>query len=190
MKKQRKVHLDLQKTNEAKPRRMRVDAQRKKESLVQAATEVFATSGVDAQSGKLLRRRALASVRCTGIFRNGRISLRLLCRHRWMHARVQHLPFAAKYEPGEALARWLHRLMDLLGTKRGLAAALHSGDLAYSALPNYFMQHMNTALKSLLDAAVAAKAVRPGWTPTFSCGLSEPCATDATEKNLPMPGRW
>ena len=69
---------------------------------------------------------------------------------------------AAKYEPGEALARWLHRLMDFLGTKRGLAAALHSGDPAYSALPDYFMQHMSTALKSLLDAVVAVKAVRPG----------------------------
>ena len=26
----------------------------------------------------------------------------------------------------EALARWLHRLMDFVGAKRGLAAALHS----------------------------------------------------------------
>jgi len=41
---------------------------------------------------------------------------------------------ATKYGPGEALARWLHRLMDFFGTKRGLAAALHSGDIPPIAL--------------------------------------------------------
>jgi len=69
---------------------------------------------------------------------------------------------AAKYEPGEALARWLHRLMDFFGTKRGLAAALHSGDPAYSALPDYFLKRIHAALGRLIDAAVEAKVVRPG----------------------------
>jgi hypothetical protein len=32
---------------------------------------------------------------------------------------------ASKYEPGEALARWMQRYMDFVATKRGLAAALH-----------------------------------------------------------------
>ena len=69
---------------------------------------------------------------------------------------------AGECEPGEALARWLQRFMDFFATKRGLAAALHSGDPAYSALPGYFLQRMHSAARGLLDAAVAAKAVRPG----------------------------
>ena len=42
---------------------------------------------------------------------------------------------ACKYEPGEALTRWIQLFMDLLASKRGLAAALHSGDPTYSTLP-------------------------------------------------------
>ena len=34
---------------------------------------------------------------------------------------------------------WLHRYTEFLATKRGLAAALHSGDPAFDALPGYFM---------------------------------------------------
>jgi hypothetical protein len=49
-----------------------------------------------------------------------------------------------------------------VATKRGLAAALHSGDPAYSALPAYFMQRLEPALGSLLDAAVASGEIRPG----------------------------
>ena len=69
---------------------------------------------------------------------------------------------ASKYEPGEALVRWMQRYMDFVATKRGLAAALHSGDPAYRALPGYFDKRLRPALETLLKAAVAAGAVRPG----------------------------
>jgi hypothetical protein len=42
--------------------------------------------------------------------------------------------------------------------ERGLAAALHSG----IALPAYFNERLQPALRTLLDAAVAARVVRPG----------------------------
>lgn len=84
--------------------------------------------------------------------------------------------FASRYEPGEALVRWLHRFMDLLGTKRGLAAALHSGEPAYGALPGYFMQRIGTVLETLLQEAVAAEVIRSGinaedllWTVATMC---------------------
>ncbi len=67
---------------------------------------------------------------------------------------------ASKYEPAEALARWLHRYADFLSTKRGLAAALHSGDSAYAALPAYFDKRLRPALQGLLNTAVQAKALR------------------------------
>ena len=79
-----------------------------------------------------------------------------------MPVRMQPLSLASKHEPGEALARWMQRFVDFIATKRGLAAALHSGDPAYSALPGYFNKRLLPALKTLLDAAVAAGVVRPG----------------------------
>ena len=79
-----------------------------------------------------------------------------------MPVRMQPLSLASKHEPGEALARWMQRFVDFIATKRGLAAALHSGDPAYSALPGYFNKRLLPALKTLLDTAVAAGVVRPG----------------------------
>ena len=67
---------------------------------------------------------------------------------------------AAKHSPGEALSLWLYRFLDFITTKRGLAAALHTGDPAYAALPAYFDQRLKPALRGLLDAAVAAGEVR------------------------------
>jgi AcrR family transcriptional regulator len=72
---------------------------------------------------------------------------------------------AAEHEPGAALAMWLHRYTEFVATKRGLAAALHTGDPAYEALPDYFMQRLGPALGSLLDAAAAGGEIRPDVSP-------------------------
>ncbi len=67
---------------------------------------------------------------------------------------------AAEHGPGEALASWMQRFVDFVATKRGLGAALHSGDPAYESLPVYFEERLVPALQSLLDAAAAAGEVR------------------------------
>lgn len=67
---------------------------------------------------------------------------------------------AAEHGPGEALTLWLHRFTDFLATKRGLVAALHSGDSAYDALPAYFDQRFRPALTALLESAAEAGEVR------------------------------
>ena len=48
----------------------------------------------------------------------------------------------------------------LLGTKRGLASALHSGDPAFAGLAGYFLERLAPALSTLLDAAAAEGAIR------------------------------
>ena len=67
---------------------------------------------------------------------------------------------AAEHEPGAALANWLHRYTEFLATKRGFAAALHSGDPAFDALPGYFFERVAPALGSLLEAATATGEIR------------------------------
>jgi hypothetical protein len=64
------------------------------------------------------------------------------------------------FEPAEALTRWIDRFTELLGTKRGLASALHSGDPAFAGLPDYFLQRLGPTLSALLDAAAAEGAIR------------------------------
>ena len=152
---EQKLHQD------GKPRRMRADAQRKMNSLLQAAMEVFATSGVDAPVREIAER---AGVGLGTVYRHfpQRSHLIVAVFQSQVDACAEAVTvLASKYEPGEALARWMQRFVDFIATKRGLAAALHSGDPAYNALPVYFNKRLLPALKTLLEAAVTAKAVRP-----------------------------
>ncbi|HTN61408.1 MAG TPA: TetR/AcrR family transcriptional regulator C-terminal ligand-binding domain-containing protein, partial [Devosia sp.] len=59
-----------------------------------------------------------------------------------------------------ALALWLQRYVDFFTAKRGLSAALHTGNPALEPLPAYFTQRLRPALQTLLDAAAAAGEIR------------------------------
>ncbi len=48
------------------------------------------------------------------------------------------------------------RFTEFVATKRGLAAALHSGDTAYEPLAEYFSTHLGPTLERLLAAARAS----------------------------------
>ena len=160
MKKQLKERLD--EPADSKPRRMRVDAQRKMSSVLQAAMEVFAKSGVDAPVREIAER---AGVGLGTVYRHfpQRSDLIVAVFQSQVDACADAaVVIAKKYEPGEALGRWMQRFVDFIATKRGLAAALHSGDPAYNALPAYFNKRLLPTLKTLLDRAVAAGVVRPG----------------------------
>lgn len=162
MKKKITERTDEPKPEDGQPRRMRADGQRKMNSLLLAAMEVFAKSGVDAPVREIAER---AGVGLGTVYRHfpQRSDLIAAVFKNQMDACADAASvMASKYEPGEALARWMQRYVDFVGTKRGLAAALHSGDPAYNALPIYFNERLQPALKALLDAAVAAGKVRRG----------------------------
>lgn len=63
---------------------------------------------------------------------------------------------ALNHEPGEALSLWMGRLAEFVATKRDLGPALHSGDPAYQALPDFVHGQLMPALRRLLDAAASA----------------------------------
>jgi AcrR family transcriptional regulator len=162
MKKRIAVSTGDQERETSKPRQMRADGLRKMSSILDAAMEVFARSGVDAPVREIAER---AGVGLGTVYRHfpRRSDLIVAVFRTQMDACADAAPdLAGKHEPAEALARWMQRYMDFVATKRGLAAALHSGDPAYSALPRYFDKRLKPALETLLEAAVAAGGVRPG----------------------------
>jgi AcrR family transcriptional regulator len=147
---------------ERAPRRLRADAQRNIDSLLEAAKAVFGTSGVDAPAKQIAD---LAGVGVGTLYRHfpQRSDLVKAVFQREVDACANAATaLAAAHEPGAALAKWLHRYTEFLATKRGLATALHSGDPAYCALPAYFMQRLGPALRSLLEAATASGEIRGG----------------------------
>jgi AcrR family transcriptional regulator len=147
------------------PRRLRADAQRNIDSLLEAAKAVFGTSGVDAPAKEIAD---LAGVGVGTLYRHfpQRSDLVKAVFRREVDACADAAPaLAADHEPGAALEKWLHRYTEFLATKRGLAAALHSGDPAFDALPGYFMQRLGPTLRSLLEAATASGEIRAEISP-------------------------
>jgi AcrR family transcriptional regulator len=149
------------------PRRLRADAARNIDSLLEAAKAVFATSGVDAPAKEIAD---LAGVGVGTLYRHfpQRSDLVKAVFQREVDACADAAPaLAAAHAPGVALEKWLHRYTEFVATKRGLAAALHSGDPAFDALPGYFMERLGPALGSLLEAAAASGEIRADVSPRY-----------------------
>ncbi len=146
--------------NRDRTRRQRADAKRNVVALLEAATSVFARTGVDAPAKEITD---LAGVGVGTLYRHFPRRSDLIV------AVIQHevdacasaaMALSAERAPWEALTTWIGRFTELVGTKRGLASALHSGDPAFSDLPRYFMEHLEPALDGLLGAARASHEVR------------------------------
>ena len=141
-------------------RRVRADAQRNLDGLLQTAKVVFAKSGVDAPVREIAEK---AGVGIGTLYRHfpHRADLIAAVFRREMDACADAaVVLAAEHPPFEALAQWLQRYAALVATKRGFAKALHSGDPAFDPLAAYFDQRLRPALQKLLKSAVSAGEVR------------------------------
>jgi AcrR family transcriptional regulator len=141
-------------------RPVRADAQRNTDALLKAAMTVFATSGVDAPVREIAARAGVGVGTVYRHFpqRSGLIAA--VFRHEVDACADAAAVLASAHAPAEALGRWMHRYMEFIAAKRGLATALHSGDAAFETLPAYFERRLRPALRTLLDAAAAAGEVR------------------------------
>ncbi len=143
----------------------RVDAQRNIDALLAAATYEFAAQGVHVNVRAIAAR---ANVGTATLYRHFPLRSDLISAvfRREIDACAAEAPvLAASYDPDAALERWLQRYTGFIATKHGLAAALHSGDPAFNALPAYFQEHLSPALSTLLAGAEAAGVVRGGVDP-------------------------
>ena len=141
-------------------RPLRADAQRNTDALLEAALTVFATSGVDAPVREIAIKAGVGVGTVYRHFPQRSNLIAAVFRHE-VDACADAAPvLAAEHAPGEALALWMQRYADFIATKRGLAAALHSGNPAFNTLPAYFDQRLRPALQVLLDAAASAGEVR------------------------------
>ena len=141
-------------------RRVRADAQRNIDALLQASLAVFATSGVDAPVREIAEK---AGVGIGTLYRHfpQRSDLIAAVFRREIDACADAAPVLAdEYDPFNALANWMQRYAAFVATKHGLAKALHSGNPVFDSLPAYFQSRLLPAFRSLLDAAAAAGQIR------------------------------
>ena len=135
-------------------RRQRSDAKRNVVALVEAAKTVFEGSGVDAPAKEITD---LAGVGVGTLYRHfpRRSDLIVAVLQHEIDECVEAAEeLGTTLGPREALMDWIERFTDFVGTKRGLASALHSGDPAYDDLPQYLLDRLEPALQVLLARAV------------------------------------
>ena len=128
--------------------------------LLETALVVFATSGVDAPMREIAEQAGVGVGTIYRHFPKRADLIVAVIRHEIDACAGAASALAAKYEPSEALNRWVDRYADVIVAKRGLAAALHSGDPAYEGLPAYFEERLSPALDGLLQAAAAVGPIR------------------------------
>lgn len=147
-------------TEDRAQRPVRADARKNIDALLQAAAEVFASSGVDAPVREIASK---AGVGLGTMYRHfpQRSDLIVAIMRREMDACAEAADVLVKERaPAEAVSEWMQRFVGLVAAKRGLAAALHSGDPAYEQLPIYFEERLRPALRMLLDRAIDAGEIR------------------------------
>ncbi|WP_323989727.1 helix-turn-helix domain-containing protein [Nguyenibacter sp. L1] len=170
-------------------RRPRADAQRNLDALLRAAKAVFAESGVDAPVREIAERAGVGVGTVYRHFPQRAGLIAAVCRQE-MEACADAAPLLANANPPfEALMKWLQRYAAWVGTKRGLAKALHSGDPAFEALPAYFEQHLRPAFRTLFSSAVAAGVVRADVDPDDLLGAVASLCMSAHNSSADHAGR-
>src|SRR5450755_2307734 len=132
----------------------RADARRNADALLEAAKAVFAGSGVDAPAKEIAD---LAGVGVGTLYRHfpRRSDLIVAVLQHEIDECIEAAEvLGTTLSAWEALMGWIERFTDFVGTKRGLASALHSGDPAYSDLPQHLLDRLEPALQTLLAQAV------------------------------------
>jgi AcrR family transcriptional regulator len=141
-------------------RPVRADARRNIDALLRAARKVFDTSGVDAPVKEIADKAGVGIGTLYRHFPQRPDLIKAIIRKEVDACAAAASALGANHSPGEALALWMQRLVDLVATKRGLGAALHSGNPAYQSLPDHVLSRLTPALQGLLDAAAAAGTIR------------------------------
>lgn len=139
----------------------RADARRNQETLLEAAAQVFVTSGVDAPVRDIAAR---AGVGTATIYRHfpTRADLIIAVYRHQVEACAEAGPalLAASPTPYAALGRWIDLFVDFLVTKHGLAAVLQSDSAGFDALHAYFLDRLVPVCTQLLDAAAGSGEIR------------------------------
>lgn len=142
-------------------RKPRADALRNRERLLEAAKAVFSAGGPEASLEAVARE---AGVGIGTLYRH--FPTREALFEAVYRREVEQLAELAEElrgaeDPVEALRHWLHCNVELVATKKGMAAALALAMHGRTELYAYSSQRLTAAVGSLLERAVAAGAIRP-----------------------------
>lgn len=140
--------------------RKRADARRNEQALLDAAADVFVTSGVEAPVRDIATR---AGVGMGTIYRHfpTRADLIIAVYRHQVDACAEAGPalLANNESPYSALTQWIDLFVDFLITKHGLAAVMRADHAGFQALHAYFLDRLVPVCALLLEAAEHASEI-------------------------------
>ncbi|WP_406193277.1 TetR/AcrR family transcriptional regulator [Kitasatospora sp. NBC_01560] len=155
----------------------RKDVRRVQQALLDAAAELFVTSGVEAPVRDIAAR---AGVGTGTVYRHfpTRADLVVAVYRHQVDACADAGPalLADGPTPAAALGRWVDLFVDFLVTKHGLAAAMQADNAGFESLHAYFLDRLLPVCTRLLDEAAASGEIRADVTAyPFLHGIGNLC---------------
>ncbi|WP_246126288.1 TetR/AcrR family transcriptional regulator [Nesterenkonia populi] len=147
---------------EGRARRRRADAERNLSALLDAAKAVFAASGVHAPAKEITDNAGLGVGTLYRHFPRRADLVVAVLRHEIDACAEAAAAMRAEHTPYEALRQWVSRYVELVGTKRGLAEALHSDDQAFAGLRDDVAERLEPVVTELIADALDADEMVAG----------------------------
>jgi len=146
-------------------RKTRVDAERNRESLVDAGKEVFAKTGAGASLEEIARRAGVGIGTLYRHFPTRDALIEGVYRRELTFLAVSAKQFDDVIAPGEALHKWMRLFVGYIATKKALASALCSTLSGASELAASSRVQILEAITHLLHRAAAAGDIRSNIEP-------------------------
>ena len=146
-------------------RKPRADAARNRERVLEAAKRVFSAGGAEASLEAVAR---TAEVGIGTLYRHFPTREALFdAVYRREVDQLAELAETLKQDrlQVDALRRWMHAMVDLVATKKGMSAALTLAAYKNADLMSYSFDTLTRAVGTLLDRAVAAHKIRDDVSP-------------------------
>ncbi|PRD41484.1 TetR family transcriptional regulator [Phyllobacterium phragmitis] len=151
-------------SEEARPvapeKRLRADARRNRDKLLETARTAFAEHGVDTSLEDIARRAGVGIGTLYRHFPTREHLVEMVYRREVEALCAAADDLARQHAPDAALAEWMQRFVDYIAAKRGMASSLRILLTSNSELFADVSGMVALALRRLVDAAVADGSIR------------------------------
>lgn len=141
-------------------RKPRADSIRNRQSLLEAATQIFSAGGPQASLEAVARKAGVGIGTLYRHFPTREALFEAVYRHEVDHLGELAERLARDGDPVEALRTWLVANVRLVATKKGMTEALQLGAHGSSDLKAYSFERLTGAIDLLLARAIAENAIR------------------------------
>ncbi|MFF3677664.1 TetR/AcrR family transcriptional regulator [Streptomyces sp. NPDC002120] len=147
-------------------RPLRADARRNREKILTAAVRVFTTQGLDAQMERIAKEAGVGSATLYRNFPTREALVEAVYRNELAHLCDAVPDLLARQSPVEALRAWTRLFLDYVTAKYGMIDALRAIASTGGNPYGQSREMILAAITSLMDACVAAGAIRTDIRPT------------------------